>query len=298
MRYFMPCLFLLTSLAPNNVSHAADDTGTLERISQSGKIRIGYREAEPPFSYQLPDGKIVGFSTDLCQTIAEDVRKKLGLNKLDIEYVKATPATRFILVKSGQIDLECAATTNNAERRKMVDFSYPNFMTATQFLSRSADHLTKISDLAGRSVTSASGTVNIEQLNAVNRQKGLNISVMPTKTNEESFELVASGKASAFVMDGILLAALAATSENPDLYSLSEDTLSAPEPYGLMFRRDDPAFKAAVNTSLRRIFTSKTINDLYTKWFTSPIPPNGMNLKLPMTSTLRQAYNNPSEYQE
>ncbi|WP_422646693.1 amino acid ABC transporter substrate-binding protein [Agrobacterium tumefaciens] len=294
----MPCLITLAFLAPIDTSHAANEIGTLEQITRSGKIRIGYREAEPPFSYQLPNGDVIGFSTDLCRSIAEDIQKQLKLDRLDVEFVKATPATRFILVRSGQIDLECAATTNNAERRKIVDFSYPSFMTATQFLSRAADGLTRISDLAGRSVTSASGTVNIEQLNAVNRQQGLNISVMPTKTNEESFELVTSGRASAFVMDGILLAALAATSENPDLYSLSEDTLSAPEPYGLMFRRDDPAFKAAVNDSLRKIFTSQRINDLYAKWFTSPIPPNGMNLKLPMTGTLRHAYENPSEYND
>ncbi|MNE33529.1 Glutamate/aspartate periplasmic-binding protein precursor [compost metagenome] len=180
----------------------------------------------------------------------------------------------------------------------MVDFSYPNFMTATQFLSRKQDNLKSLADLAGRSVTSASGTVNIEQLNAVNREKNLNISVMPTKTNEEAFELVVAGKASAFVMDGILLAALAATSENPDLYALSDETLSAPEPYGLVFRRNDPAFKAAVNESLRQIFTGPTIHGLYEKWFTKPIPPNGMNLNLPMTASLKQAYDHPSEYRD
>ncbi|MGG2474818.1 amino acid ABC transporter substrate-binding protein, partial [Rhizobium sp. BR5] len=282
MRLPVFCL-LLTCFVPATALQAAGESDTLRRIAKTAKIRIGYREAEPPFSYQLPDGEVTGFSTDLCRAISEDIRKQLKLDKLEIEYVKATPATRFILVRSGKIDIECAATTNNSERRKIVDFSYPNFMTATQFLSRKQDNLKSLADLAGRSVTSASGTVNIEQLNAVNRQKNLNISVMPTKTNEEAFELVVAGKASAFVMDGILLAALAATSEKPDLYALSEETLSAPEPYGLVFRRNDPAFKAAVNESLRHIFTGPAIYDLYEKWFTKPIPPNGMNLNLPMT---------------
>ncbi|KJF66975.1 amino acid ABC transporter substrate-binding protein [Rhizobium nepotum] len=297
MRISVFCLFL-TCFVPATALQAAGESDTLRQIAKTAKIRIGYREAEPPFSYQLPDGEVTGFSTDLCHAISEDIRKQLKLDKLDIEYVKATPATRFILVRSGKIDIECAATTNNTERRKMVDFSYPNFMTATQFLSRKQDNLKSLADLAGRSVTSASGTVNIEQLNAVNRQKNLNISVMPTKTNEEAFELVVAGKASAFVMDGILLAALAATSENPDLYALSDETLSAPEPYGLVFRRNDPAFKAAVNESLRQIFTGPAIYDLYEKWFTKPIPPNGMNLNLPMTTSLKQAYEHPSEYRD
>lgn len=297
MRISVFCLFL-TCFIPITQVQAAGEGDTLRQIAKTAKIRIGYREAEPPFSYQLPDGEVTGFSTDLCRAISEDIRTQLKLDKLDIEYVKATPATRFILVRSGKIDIECAATTNNSERRKMVDFSYPNFMTATQFLSRKQDNLKSLADLAGRSVTSASGTVNIEQLNAVNREKNLNISVMPTKTNEEAFELIVAGKASAFVMDGILLAALAATSENPDLYALSDETLSAPEPYGLVFRRNDPAFKAAVNESLRQIFTGPTIHGLYEKWFTKPIPPNGMNLNLPMTASLKQAYDHPSEYRD
>lgn len=297
MRIAVYCLFL-TCFAPLTPLQAAGEGYTLQQIARTAKIRIGYREAEPPFSYQLPNGEVTGFSTDLCRTISEDIRKSLKLDKLDVEYVKATPATRFILVRGGQIDIECAATTNNSDRRRIVDFSYPNFMTATQFLSRKQDNLKSLADLAGRSVTSASGTVNIEQLNAVNREKNLNISVMPTKTNEEAFALVVSGKASAFVMDGILLAALAATSENPDLYALSEETLSAPEPYGLVFRRDDPAFKAVVNDSLKRIFTGPAIHDLYEKWFTRPIPPNGMNLNLPMAAALRQAYEQPKEYQD
>lgn len=222
MRISVFCLFL-TCFIPITPVQAAGEGDTLRQIAKTAKIRIGYREAEPPFSYQLPDGEVTGFSTDLCRAISEDIRTQLKLDKLDIEYVKATPATRFILVRSGKIDIECAATTNNSERRKMVDFSYPNFMTATQFLSRKQDNLKSLADLAGRSVTSASGTVNIEQLNAVNREKNLNISVMPTKTNEEAFELVVAGKASAFVMDGILLAALAATSESRPLRALGRN---------------------------------------------------------------------------
>lgn len=298
MRKLALSLLILGSLLPWSAAKADMASTTLQSISKTGKIRFGYREGEPPFSYKLPSGEVVGFSIDLCNKVADRVRHVLKLDKLDIEYVMATPATRFILVKSGNIDLECAATTNTAERRKMVDFSYPNFMTATRFVSRREDGIMGLLDLTGRSVTSASGTVNIDQLNAVNREKKLNIAVIPTKNNEESFDLVVAGRASAFVMDGILLAAMIAQTPDPSKYALSEETLSDPEPYGLMLRHGDTTFKTLVNESLREVFAGDEIKMLYEKWFTSPIPPNNMNLNLPMSAALRQAYASPVEFND
>ncbi|WP_234689342.1 amino acid ABC transporter substrate-binding protein [Allorhizobium ampelinum] len=271
---------------------------TLDKIARTGVIALGYRQAEPPFSYKTPSGEIIGFSMDLCRHVAADIAKHLKRDDLKIEYVLATPATRFVLVKNGTIDIECAATTNNAERRRTVEFSYPDFLTATQFVSRRSDDITSIEDLTGRSVTSASGTVNIDQLNAINREKKLSIAVIATKTNEEAFNLVTSERAHAFVMDGILLAAMIAQSDDPSKYVLSEEMLSKPEPYGLMLRKDDGAFKDVVNGSLRKLFMSPEMDAIYAKWFTSPIPPSGMNLNLPMSNVLKKAYADPVEYKD
>ena len=290
------CLFLC--LLPPTTGIAQSPKSTLQKISETGTITLGYRDAEPPFSYKTPDGKIVGFSIDLCNRLADRIQQHLKLDKLNVEYVLAQTATRFILVRSGKIDIECAATTNNAERRKIVAFSYPHFQTATQFVTRRKDGIETIEDLAGRSVASASGTVCIDQLNAINREKKLNIAVMPTKTNEEAFKLVVSDRASAFVMDGILLAAMIAETTDPSKYILSTATLSKPEPYGLMIRRDDQEFKSTVDAILKQVFTSPEMETLYAKWFTSPIPPKGMNLNLPMSPALREAFSNPKDYQE
>lgn len=290
------CTLPAMLLPPAAMAESAGNT--LKTIAETGTIRLGYREAEPPFSYKTPDGKVIGFSMDLCNRVVDSVKEQLKLDNLKVEHVLATPATRFILVKSGKIDIECAATTNNAERRKTVAFSYPHFQTATQFVSRRDDGIKTVEDLAGRSVASASGTVNIEQLNALNREKKLNIGVMPTKTNEESFELVVSGRASAFVMDGILLAAMIAETPDPNKYVLSAETLSKPEPYGLMLRRGDDEFKKLVDATLKQVFTSPEIETLYAKWFTSPIPPEGMNLNLPMSPDLKQAFADPKDYLE
>ncbi|MCF1449842.1 amino acid ABC transporter substrate-binding protein [Agrobacterium vitis] len=290
----------LTTLVLASVVAADTMAGeaTLDKIARTGVIALGYRQAEPPFSYKTPSGEIIGFSMDLCRHVAADIAKHLKRDDLKIEYVLATPATRFVLVKNGTIDIECAATTNNAERRRTVEFSYPDFLTATQFVSRRSDDITSIEDLTGRSVTSASGTVNIDQLNAINREKKLSIAVIATKTNEEAFNLVTSERAHAFVMDGILLAAMIAQSDDPSKYVLSEEMLSKPEPYGLMLRKDDGAFKDVVNGSLRKLFMSPEMDAIYAKWFTSPIPPSGMNLNLPMSNVLKKAYADPVEYKD
>ncbi len=298
MKRMIPALSILIAMAWPAIGAPEALTGTLAKIEDAGVIVIGYREAEPPFSFQKSDGTVVGFSIDLCMRIVERVREQLGRDDIVVEYVVATPATRFILVKNGMIDLECAATTNNAERRELVDYSYPHFMTATHFVSRRADNIESVADLAGRSVASASGTVNIDQLNALNRAQNLNIAVMPTKSNEDAFDLVVTGRASAFVMDGILLAAMVAETPDPSIYVLSTDTLSRPEPYGLLLKHGDTAFKTLVNETLESIYTSGDIDAIYAKWFTSPIPPRGTNLNLPLSSDLAAAFRTPVEYLE
>lgn len=296
MHRLVPAVLALAWLVPPVTAMANDTPSTLEKIAETGLISLGYREAEPPFSYKTPDGKIVGFSMDLCNEVVEAVRQHLKLDRLAVEYVAATSATRFVLVKGGKIDIECAATTNNAERRKIVSFSYPHFSTATQYMTRREDGIVTIEDLAGRSVAAASGTVNIDQLNSINREKQLNIGVIPTKTNSESFDLVANGRASAFVWDGILLAAMIAQAPDPAKFVLSQETLSPPEPYGLLVRHGDDEFRMVVNAALKKVFTSHQIDALYETWFKSPIPPDGMNLNLPMSPTLKAAFAAPADY--
>lgn len=267
----------------------------LSKIAQTRKIFIGHRQNELPFSYVV-DGKVLGYSTDICLRIVEGLKEELRIPKIDIEYVPITTATRFILVANGTIDLECAATTNNAERRKLAEFSYPHFVTATRYVSRRKDRMSTINDLAGRSVVSTTGTVNIEQLNALNRSRHLNISVILSRGHKEAFEMVEAGRASAFVMDDILLAGLVASSSKPTDFAISSETLSRPEPYGILMPPGDLAFKEAINRGLRRIFESGEIYALYDKWFTRPVPPAGQNLNLPLSPELREAFTHPREY--
>jgi glutamate/aspartate transport system substrate-binding protein len=295
-RYLASAL-LIASLWPAT-SVAQSTEGTLAAIANTKTITIGYREDAPPFSYRLSDGKVIGYSIDLCRRIAESVRQHLKLDKLEVALVPSTAATRFVLVKSGKVDLECTTTTNTAERREQVAFSYPHFMTATRFVSRKSDGLTGIKDLSGRSVVSTTGTINVEQLNALNRRENLNISVLLARQHADAFAMVEKGRASAFVMDGILLAALVASSKDPAAFAISEDTFGPPEPYGILMRKDDSAFKEVVNGALREVFVGGEINEIYEKWFMSPIPPDNRNLNLPISPTMQAAFESPHEYLE
>lgn len=283
------------------VCHAAPAIaaeGTLARIAQTKTVTIGHREDAVPFSYRGPDGTIIGYSTELCQRIAERIRVELGLDELKVAYVPSSAATRFVLVKSGAVDLECTTTTNTPERRKLVDFSYPHFITATRFVSKKRDGLDTIQSLAGRSVASTTGTVNIEQLQALNRAKSLNISVMLAKAHTQAFALVEADRASAFVMDGILLAALVASSADPQAYTISTETFGPPEPYGILVPKDDVAFRTVVDAALEAVYTSGEIRRIYDKWFNAPIPPDGQNLNLPISAELQAVFDNPKAYHD
>lgn len=289
--------FALTSLTMTTGTLAAGSAqvDTLSKIRKSGVIVIGSRLAEPPFAYVV-DGHATGYSTELCQRVVEELRVQLNLPKLEIQYIPVTSATRFVMIRAGKIDMECAATTNNSERRKMVDFSYPHFVTATRFVSLKKNHFDRIADLMGRTVAATTGTVNLDQLYSVNKSQSLNISVLLSKENAESFSLVTSGKASAFVMDDILLAGLVAASTTPEEYVISKDAFSHPEPYGLLLPLGDREFKRAVNASLQKIYRSGEIVKLYKKWFEEPIPPNQQNMRMQMSPELREIFENPKEY--
>ncbi|NKN38503.1 amino acid ABC transporter substrate-binding protein [Agrobacterium sp. a22-2] len=269
-------------------------TSTLAKIAETGVIRLGYSAEDIPFSYRTPDGTVMGYSTDLCVRVVDHLKQQLGLAALAIEYVERTPRNRVAMLRDGALDIECVASTNNAERRKSVAFSYSHFVTGTQFVSLKKNNLRTMADLAGHTVVATSGTTNLGQLATANRERGLHIAVMPVETHKDAFKLVTEGRASAFVMDGILLAAMVASSEHPDDYMLSSDSLGWPEPYGLMVRREDTEFRDAVNTALLEIYGSGEINAIYDKWFTKPIPPDGINMRLPMSEELRRAFLNPS----
>jgi glutamate/aspartate transport system substrate-binding protein len=273
---------------------AQELTGTLKKIKETGAITIGHRDASIPFSYYDDKQQPVGFTLDICARIVDAIKAELKLPKIDVKYALVTSANRIPLIANGTIDIECGSTTNNAARQEQVAFTNTHFLTASRYVTKKASKIAKIDDLKGKTVVSTSGTTNIKQLNDANVERKLNINVLPANGHAEAFLMVETDRAVAFVMDDILLAGLVASSKSPGDYVISSDAFSLPEPYGIMLRRDDPAFKRLVDNATAKLFKSAEIDKLYAKWFQSPIPPKGLNLNVKMDAAMKKAFQNPT----
>ena len=254
---------------------AQELTGTLKKVKDSGSITLGHRESSVPFSYYDDKQQVIGYAMDLCHKIADAVKKELTL------------------MANGTVDLECGSTTNNLERQQQVSFTITHFVTANRFVSKKAANLQTVDSLKGKTITSTSGTTNIKQITEIGAQKNLGLNILPAKDHAEAFLMVETGRAAAFVMDDILLYSLVAGSKSPGDYTVSKDALSV-EPYGIMLRREDPAFKKVVDAEMTRIYKSGEINAIYDKWFMKPVPPKGINLNLPMSEQFKKVVANPT----
>jgi glutamate/aspartate transport system substrate-binding protein len=270
-------------------------TGTLKKIRETGVVTIGYRDSSIPFSYLDDNQKPIGFAIDLCLKIVDAVKKELNLDKLAVEFNPVTSSTRIPLLANGTIDMECGSTTNNPDRLKQVAFTNTHFLTATRFVSKKSSKLNSIEDLRGKSVASTSGTTNIRQLTEANAARNLGINIIPAKEHAESFLMVETDRAVAAVLDDILLASFAAGSKDPAAYVISTDAFSKPEPYGIMLRKDDPAFKKVADDATAALYQGPEGQRLYDKWFMQKIPPKGLNLNVPIGAELKKAFAKPSD---
>jgi glutamate/aspartate transport system substrate-binding protein len=292
----LPLFFLISGAAyVVTWSAIAQSSGTLQKIKETGVVVIGHRDSSVPFSYLDENQKPVGYATDICMRVVDAIKTELKLPKLEIKLNPVTSATRIPLVANGTVDLECGSTTNNAERQKQVAFTNTHFLTASRFVSKKADKIGKIDDLKGKTVVSTSGTTNIKQLNEANTQRNLGVNIIAAKDHAEAFLMVETGRASAFVMDDILLAGLVASSKDPKAYVISDDAFSKPEPYAIMLRRDDPSFKALADHATAALYKSPEGQALYEKWFMKPINRAGLNLNVPMSPALKKAFAVPTD---
>ena len=288
-------LAAIATLGLASTAQAQEQTGTLKKIADTKTVTLGVRDSSVPFSYLDGNQKPVGYAIDICMKVVDAIKAELKMPDLTVATQAVTSSTRIPLIANGTIDLECGSTTNNAERQKQVAFSQTYFLTASKFVAKKSAGLATIDSLKGKSVVSTSGTTNIVQVNKANTERNLGLNVLAGKDHAESFLLVETGRAAAFVMDDVLLASLAAGSKEPGAYAISTDAFSEPEPYGIMLRRDDPAFKALVDRATTALYRSPEGPALYAKWFTTAIPPRNLNLNLPMAPVLVGAFKEPSD---
>jgi glutamate/aspartate transport system substrate-binding protein len=273
---------------------AAEPAGTLQKIKESGTIVLAYRDASIPFSYLDNNQQPVGYSVDIANKVVEAVKKELKLPNLKVQYNLVTSQTRIPLVQNGTVDLECGSTTNNLERQKQVDFSLGFFLVKGQLLTKKSSGIKDFTDLKGKNVVTTAGTTNERLLKVMNADKQMGMNVISAKDHGEAFMIVESGRAAAFYMDNPLLYGEMAKARNPAEWTVTGKPQSF-ESYGCMLRKGDPAFKKVVDDALRATYQSGEINKIYAKWFTSPVPPKGLNLNFPMSDELKAFLKNPTD---
>jgi len=284
----LPQRFLagLMALAAALPAWADESLGTLDKVRQRGEIGVSYRETSMPFSYLDAQARPGGFAYDLCQAVVADVRRATHRPDLVVREMAVTSTNRIPLVQNGTVDLECGSTTNNSERQKQVAFSINYFYTGTRLLVRADASVKSFDDLRGKAAVSVTGSTNYRLLRVLNEERRLGLELLGAKDPAEAALMVQQGRAVAFAMDDILLYFLRASAVAPADWNVVGETLQV-EPYAMMMRRDDPAFKALVDATITRLMRSGEFEQLYRKWFESPIPPRGVNLQIPMGRELR-----------
>jgi len=273
---------------------AAELTGTLKKIKDTGTITLGVRESSIPFNYSLGGVKQVGYSYDIMMKAVDAVKDQLHMPNLKIREIPVTPQNRITLLQNGTIDMECSSTTNNREREKQVAFSNTIFIIGTRLMTRKDSGIKDFADLKGKNVVTTAGTTSEQLLRKMNDEKNMDMNIISAKEHGQSFLMLESGRAAAFMMDDALLAGERAKSRNPSDWVIV-GTPQSREAYGCMLRRDDAPFKKVVDDTIAKLMTSGQAEKLYHKWFQEPVPPKGLNLNFPLSDDMKNLFKHPND---
>jgi glutamate/aspartate transport system substrate-binding protein len=269
-------------------------TGTLRKIKETGTIIIGHRESSIPFSYLDDKQQPVGYAMDLCSKVVERIKADLKMPDLKVSLNPVTSQTRIPLLTNGTVDMECGSTTNSLERQKQVAFSVAYFITKVRMVTKANSGVKSLADLNGQPVVTTTGTTSDRLIKENEVGSKIDVKNIYGKDHAESFLMMKTDRAKAFVMDDVLLAGLIANDPNPKDYVIVGETLRV-EPYAIMFRKDDPEFKKVVDETLVGMMKSGEAEKVYNKWFVNAIPPRGITLNLPASPELKEAFKNPTD---
>jgi|LakMenEpi03Aug12_release.lakeMendotaPanAssembly.Ray.scaffolds.fasta_scaffold42345_2 glutamate/aspartate transport system substrate-binding protein len=266
-------------------------SATLDKIKASGAVTMGVRESSIPMSYTTGDNRFDGFHVEVCRMILNDIKDKLGMSTLRINYQPVTAQNRMPLVQNGTVDIECGTTTNNTARQRDVSFANTLYVEEVRIAVKANSGINSISQLAGKKVATTTGTTSVQILRKHEKATGVNFDEVFGKDHADSFLLLESGRADAFVMDGSILAGNIANSRNPKDFKIVGEVLST-EPIAIMVRKDDPQFKAAVNAAIAKIVANGSMPKLWDKWFLKPIPPKNSVVGLELSAATKNAWAN------
>jgi glutamate/aspartate transport system substrate-binding protein len=268
--------------------------GTLKKVKETGTITIGYRDSSVPLSYLDDKLQPIGFSLDLCRHVVEAIKAKLAMPNLKVVYNPVTSATRIPLVANGTVDVECGSTANMTSRQKQVGFSYTFFVPEFKWIAHINSGINSAEDLRGKPVAVTAGTNTAIFVNKMNSEGKLGMNIMQGKDHAESFLLVETGRANAWMEDDVLIAGFRANAKTPADFKLLDKSYPS-DPYALMLRKDDRQFKSLIDETLAQLMRSGEFEKLYVRWFETPIPPRGINIQLPMSEALKHDIKNPND---
>lgn len=273
---------------------AVQAADTLAKIKGANKISIGTRDSSAPLAYTTGDGKYVGYHVEVCQKIAEAIRTNLKVPAMPIEYTVVTSANRVPLVQNGTVDMECGSTTNNATRQQQVAFAPTTFVTNVRTAVKANSGITSIANLAGKTVVTTTGTTSVQVLRKHEKANGIDFKELFGKDHADSFLLLESGRADAFVMDDNILAGLIVNSKVPADFKIVGESLSE-EPIAIMIPKDDPAYKKLVDDTVTGMMRNGDLEKIYNKWFMAPVPPRNATVGMAMSASLKNAIANPND---
>ena len=288
MPLFRLAIALTASLLTVVAASAQELTGTLKKIRDTKSVTLGYRESSIPFSYVNRAGEPLGYSIDLCNAVVDEISRELEGIEIAVKYQPVTSATRIPAIRNGEVDLECGSTTANFERKKEVAFSPIFFVAGTKLLVPRSSKIGSYRDLRDKTIVVTAGTTNEAAVRAISEKQHLGIKLLVGKDHSESFAMLKEGRADAFATDDVLLYGLVATTHSSDQFQVVGEYLSY-DPYGLMYRNDDPDFTAIVDRTFTHLAESRQIVQLYNKWFQQRLP-TGETLDLPMSPQLEEIF--------
>ena len=286
-------LIAFAALAVASGAALAQANDTIAKVKASGSVTMGVRDSSGALSYTLGDGKYAGFHYDLCQRIIANLEKAAG-KKLEVKYLPVTSQNRIPLVTNGTVDLECGSTTNNAARQKDVAFAVTTYVEEVRMAVKANSGITSVKDLNGKTVATTTGTTSVQTLRKHERAGGVDFKEVYGKDHADSFLMLETGRADAFVMDGSILAANISKAKAPADFKIVGEVLNV-EPIACMMRKDDPAFKKAVDDSIKRQIKDGSLAKLYDKWFMQPVPPTNLAIGLPLSAATKDAWANPND---
>lgn len=284
---------LTVALLAATGAFAQNAPDTLAKVKASGVVTLGVRDSSGALSYTLGDGKYAGYHVEVCQRIVSNLEKAAG-RKLEVKYQPVTSQNRIPLVQNGTVDLECGSTTNNATRQKDVAFADTTFVEEVRIAVKANSGINSITQLNGKKVATTTGTTSVQTLRKNERASGVDFNEVFGKDHADSFLLLESGRADAFVMDGSILAGNIANAKNPADFKIVGEVLSV-EPIAIMMRKDDPAIKKLANDTIKSLISSGELAKIYDKWFMQPIPPKNTKVGLPASESIKAAWANPND---